>query len=116
MRCCGEGIKNIVSKSANIAIGYVKLAAHEKYEYPDKRVRICQQCEWNTWMKFSEFIKWLKEQGIIILTHLHELEKLPLLPKQELSKDRRNLFCRKCKCFIPAKAKVKKEKCPEGKW
>jgi len=26
------------------------------------------------------------------------------------------LFCSICKCFIPAKARVKEEKCPLGKW
>ena len=24
--------------------------------------------------------------------------------------------CKKCKCFIPLKAKLKKTKCPLGKW
>jgi hypothetical protein len=26
------------------------------------------------------------------------------------------LFCSECKCFIPAKARVKDEHCPLGKW
>ena len=26
------------------------------------------------------------------------------------------LFCAECKCFIPAKARVKDEKCPLDKW
>jgi len=26
------------------------------------------------------------------------------------------LFCSECKCFIPAKARVKDEQCPLGKW
>ena len=28
----------------------------------------------------------------------------------------RQLFCSICKCFIPAKARVKDEKCPLDKW
>ena len=28
----------------------------------------------------------------------------------------RSLWCSICKCFIPAKARVKDEKCPLGKW
>ncbi|MCK5604732.1 hypothetical protein KAR91_22775, partial [Candidatus Pacearchaeota archaeon] len=28
----------------------------------------------------------------------------------------RTLWCSICKCFIPAKARVKDEHCPEGKW
>lgn len=28
----------------------------------------------------------------------------------------RTLWCRICKCFVPAKARVKEEKCPKGFW
>jgi hypothetical protein len=28
----------------------------------------------------------------------------------------RSLWCRICKCFVPAKARVKEEMCPLGKW
>jgi len=28
----------------------------------------------------------------------------------------RTLWCSICKCFVPAKARVESEKCPEGKW
>ena len=28
----------------------------------------------------------------------------------------RTLWCSICKCFIPAKARVKNEKCPKGRW
>ncbi len=28
----------------------------------------------------------------------------------------RKLFCSICKCFIPAKARVKENTCPRGKW
>lgn len=28
----------------------------------------------------------------------------------------RTLWCRVCKCFIPAKARVENEKCPKGFW
>lgn len=28
----------------------------------------------------------------------------------------KTLWCSICKCFIPAKARVKEEKCPKGKW
>jgi len=29
---------------------------------------------------------------------------------------KKTLWCSICKCFIPAKARVKDEKCPKGKW
>jgi hypothetical protein len=28
----------------------------------------------------------------------------------------RSLWCKICKCFVPAKARVKEENCPLGKW
>ncbi|MFQ5769758.1 MAG: hypothetical protein ACE5HX_04425 [bacterium] len=28
----------------------------------------------------------------------------------------RSLWCSICKCYIPAKARVKEEKCPKNKW
>lgn len=28
----------------------------------------------------------------------------------------KTLWCKICKCFIPAKARVKEESCPLGKW
>jgi hypothetical protein len=28
----------------------------------------------------------------------------------------RQIFCSICKCWIPAKARVEDEKCPEGRW
>ena len=75
MGCCGKTIK----KAKNIAVGYTNLVRGKKYEFTDDRVRICQKCEFNYWIK-------------------------------------RTLWCSICKCFIPAKARVKDEKCPKGKW
>jgi len=75
MGCCGKAVK----KAKNIAIGYTNLVVGVKYEFTDSRIRICQYCEKNYWIK-------------------------------------RTLWCSICKCFIPAKARVEKEKCPENKW
>jgi len=76
MGCCG--------KAKNIAKGFTRLATDtvgitEKYEFTDGRVRICQKCDKNYWIK-------------------------------------RTLWCSICKCFVPAKARVKNEKCPKDKW
>jgi len=30
--------------------------------------------------------------------------------------NKRSLWCKKCKCFIPAKARVQEEQCPRDKW
>jgi len=108
MGCCG--------KIKNIAIGYVNQIRGIKYEFTDRRVRTCQQCDYNTWMSAAEYAAWLLRHGIEVLTNFDQLEKLPRLPKQEQSRSRRRLYCRICKCYIPAKARVEDEKCPEGNW
>jgi len=72
MGCCGKKVKNIIKGNLALAMGV-------KYEFTDGRIRICQKCEENYWI-------------------------------------RRTLWCRICKCFIPAKSRVKDEKCPKGKW
>jgi hypothetical protein len=79
MGCCGKKAKQILSKGKAIAVGYANLARGKKYEFTDDRVRTCQKCDKNYWIK-------------------------------------RTLWCSICKCFIPAKARVESEKCPEGKW
>ena len=115
MGCCDK-TKAVLQKSRNIAIGYTNLARGVKYEFTDSRVRICQNCIWNTWMSAVEYSLWLTKHGIEVLANFGQLEKLPMPPKQGQSKTRRRLYCRICKCFIPAKARVKEIKCPKGFW
>ncbi len=78
MACCGK-TKAVLKKGKHIAIGYMNLARGAKYEFTDDRIRACQKCDFNYWIK-------------------------------------KTLWCSICKCFIPAKARVKKEDCPKGKW
>jgi len=108
MGCCG--------KVKSIAVGSVNLATGIKYEFTDSRIRICQGCVYNTWMSAVEYSAWLLTHGIEVLANFDQLEKLPMLPKHEQSKARRRLYCRICKCYIPAKARVKHLKCPQGMW
>ena len=117
MPCCGKTIK----KATNIAKGYTRLATDtagltEKYEFTDDRIRACHKCDEQTWMKASEYAAYLKKHGIKIITNLTDLSKLPKLPKHKQSKERKRLYCRICKCFIPAKARVEAEECHLKKW
>ena len=112
MGCCGKAIRKV----KNIVKGNVALALGIKYEFTDGRVRICQKCEWNTWMSAIEYSAWLAKHGIEVLVNFDQLEKLPMLPKYEQSKKRRTIYCRICKCKVPAKARVEDEKCPKDYW
>ena len=101
MGCCGGATKKV----RQIATGYINLARGVKYEYTDDRVRACQKCEDSTWLTKAEFGKWLVKHGIEVLRNWKVLAALPKLPKQENGKGR-GLYCRTCKCFVPAKARV----------
>ncbi len=50
MGCCGK-VKSVGRKVKNIAIGYTALARGVKYEFTDDRIRACQKCEKNYWIK-----------------------------------------------------------------
>ena len=113
---CGKTIKNIIHGYGSLITENVIGIELIKSKYTDDRLKICRQCSEQTWMKKTEYIKWLQDNGTIILKNLNNLILLPLLPKYEREQGRRNLFCRLCKCFIPAKARVEKEKCPLDKW
>ena len=50
MGCCGKA-KYVLDKGKNIAVGYANLARGKKYEFTDSRIRKCQKCEYNYWIK-----------------------------------------------------------------
>jgi len=112
MTCCGKA-KRIARKAGTVAKGYMAMATDKKYEFTESRVRVCRSCEYNTWLKKLEYSQWLLKHGIEVLTNLDDLTDLPMLPKKTEAK---NLYCRICKCFIPAKARVEDEQCPKNKW
>ena len=112
MGCCGKTIEKV----KNIAVGYANLARGVKYEFTDDRIRACWKCDYQTRMSRTEYTAWLVKHGIEVLKNYTQLEKIPMLPKQEQNKNRRNLYCRICKCFIPAKARVKEMNCPKNVW
>ena len=112
MTCCGKG-KAIFHKGKNIAKGYTALVTGKEYEFADARIAVCRDCEYSTWMTELDYAAWLLKNGVKVLTHLDDLTQLPMLPKQNTG---RTIWCRLCKCNIPAKAAVTDEQCPKNKW
>lgn len=98
-----------------VAAYSVGVLPKEKYEYWRQRRDECKVCDESTWMTFSEFNRWLAGHGVEVIENIDDLSVLPKLPKQAYAKGRK-LFCRICKCFVPAKAMVKEEECPLGRW
>ena len=103
MECCGGG--GTAKKVGQIATGYINLARGVKYEFTDDRVRACQKCEDSTWLTKSQFGKWLVKNNVKVLRNWKDLSVLPKLPKEENGRGR-GLYCRICKCYVPAKARV----------
>lgn len=52
MSCCSKA-KSILKKGKHIVIGYTTLVFGIKYEFTDDRIRICQHCEKNYWIRRS---------------------------------------------------------------
>jgi len=122
MACCGKKIKSITKKLGNIMYGHVNLLVersfryHElSYEFTDERLQICRGCSCHTWLTAGEYIAFVKKHFGEVIKNLDDLSTLPPLPKAENGRGKK-LFCRICKCYIPAKAAVGNEHCPEKKW
>lgn len=117
MTCCGK-----TKKLINIGKGYVNYTLDrlfdlpkEKKELAERKIKRCQLCPYHTWLKKSEYLKYLKELGIEVIKNFDQLEKLPPLPKKKNHLGTR-LFCTICKCWIPAKAYSEDETCPKDLW
>ena len=119
MSCCGDGkIKTV----RQIAQGYVNLFIEQQFDLniwkcpdTDRRIRICQSCEFNTWLKKTDYLAYIPKHLWTIIKNFEDMTRLPDLPKEDNASGKR-LFCQKCKCYITAAARVQDKKCPESKW
>lgn len=115
MGCCGEKIKNIATGYTGLVMEKLFHITMSKCEATDDRTRICHSCEKHTWLTKVAYVNFIiKHLGGVIM-NFEDLSRLPELPKEENGPNKK-LFCMLCKCFIPAKARVKEEKCSKGKW
>ena len=75
----------------------------------------CRQCNNRTWLKKWQFGLWVMRNGGLIqfAKDIKDLTGWPPLPDQDYKKGRK-LFCRVCKCWLPAKSYVESERCPVG--
>ncbi len=116
MACCGKKIKHIAQGYTSLAIEKTTGKEVFKYEFADDRIRECHKCDEQTWLSEAEYAAWLLKNSKKILRNFDDLSILPQLPKQEQSKSRNRLYCRICKCFIPAAARVPDKECSLGIW
>lgn len=121
MACCGKQ-SGKVSAIKNIATGYANYTLHKMFHVSgelsqdaERRQTICKACEFCTWMKKVDYLKWLVANGVDIAKEIGDLTVLPMLDKNEYERGR-SMFCRLCKCWIPGKAYSPESKCPKNKW
>lgn len=50
MSCCGKA-KSVAGKVKNVTLGVTRYITGKKYEFTDNRIRTCQKCEKNYWIK-----------------------------------------------------------------
>lgn len=118
MACCIETSKKvfaIITGTALAGFGGHFLLPEEKSQISRLRLAVCRQCESSTWLKITDYAGWLKGDGIEVVKNIADLSVLPMLDKKDYQ-PRAKLFCRICKCWLPAKTYVKNEQCPLNKW
>lgn len=121
--CCGTIIQ-IGKKTLAIAEGNIFLSVDSFLRLPDQRnpqarsrLAICRACEQHTYLTVTQYAMWMADNGgpVKFAAEIGNLNQWPLLPKQDYTKGGK-LFCRICKCWIPAKSHREKETCPIGLW
>ena len=112
MGCCGK-----IEKIKNIAKGNLSIDRADS-GVVSNRLTKCEKCEKATWLTIFDFANIMRKYGVFkVVTELDRLEQMPELPKNKNRfTDQHNLFCAVCKCKLNAKARVKDETCPLGKW
>lgn len=125
MTCCGEKILNMARKAGHVIEGNIKHTVDTAagmvnltppyHSFSQDRLEICRECEKHTWMTWTEYAGWVGRHLNEVVLQFDRLEEIPELPKQE-KQPKRTLFCRVCKCLLPAKAAVENETCPLYLW
>ena len=112
MGCCGDKIKQVKNIVKGAVISLLPLPTSIM---ANRRMAICNECEFQTWLLVHEFVGWLKEHGIEIIDAFSNLEKLSNLPIKE-ERLHTSKYCARCKCPIESKSRVKDSDCIEDKW
>ena len=116
MGCCGKISKGLSIAKGNLAVVLEKinLLPSEQFAYHSVRLRACRTCEYHTYLTERQFLDWVDENGGLakFLAEIDALGQWPPLPIEQNEQLGAKLFCGLCKCWLPAKAYVKKENCP----
>ena len=116
---CGKEIVNIVKGYKALTEEKLKKLFKmdsEPEQWVKDRLQMCKECGGGeTHLTVKEFAGFLTKHGVEIVKVWGDLEKLPRLPRKE-EREGTKMFCRHCKCWCEAKARVKDERCKMGRW
>ena len=116
MGCCGKIKKGLSIIQGNVAVILERLNVlpNEVFPYHPIRIRACRNCKHHTYLSEQEYIDWISDNGGLekFIAEIDALENWPPLPVVQEDKAETKLFCSLRKCWLPAKAYVKKEICP----
>lgn len=117
MPCCNyiDMIKDIVKGNTALLIEQVFKLPVAKCKFTEERIETCKQCTKGVWHTKAEFALYVISNLGEFIKNLNNLSKLPEMPLGSYGKHK-HLFCRICKCYIPAKARLVVSKCDLGKW
>jgi hypothetical protein len=115
--CCGaiKTLKAMVQGNILLNVNRLFALPRPKYEYADTRLAACRMCQESTWLTATEYAAFLGLHKVETIKNISDLSVLPKLEKKDYQK-KTKLFCRICKCWLPAKTYVKTEQCPLKKW
>ena len=124
-RACDDAVRDLcmsgqppmtrMEKVGSIVTGYIGLARGSLSSIAEQRINACRRCEFRTYLNIQQYNRWIKDSGGYskFIQEVHGLDAWPDLPD---NKDGTSgeMFCRKCKCLLRAKAYSSNEKCPIG--
>lgn len=116
MSCCGKIKKGLNIAQGNLAVilDKINLLPPNGFLYHSIRLRACRGCQHHTYLTEEQYLDWINDNGGIekFIAEIDTLESWPALPVVQDNKPNAKLFCSLCKCWLPAKSYVKREKCP----
>ena len=105
MGCCGKTIKKI----GQITEGYTNLARGKRFEFTNERIKTCQECEFNYWVRKKLFCSVCKcfipaKARVDWAAQITRLKEL--LEAGEITQD----------IYDKLAAEVQEAMCPKNKW
>ena len=122
MGCCGEkktrlhAVKDLVTANVIMPLMDVAIKRPVSSRFA-RRIELCQQCSYRTWLCRNEWLSWLGTNTGQILVNPHTIPDAttPLPVRLEFA-DGLILCCTVCRCICARKARLREQECCKGLW